>query len=265
MLETLVPLISGSRIILANESQQINPYEIKRLIIEQQVKVLQVTPSRLQQLLSDSISECLEDLTTILVGGEALSEQLLCRLKQQTKARIYNVYGPTETTVWSTIKDLTDSKDITIGVPIANTNAFIIDKFHNPLPIGIVGELCIGGDGLARGYIKNSILTEEKFIIAPFSNGERVYRTGDLAKWLPNGEIKYVGRTDHQVKLRGYRIETTEIESALLEYNGIMDAVCVLQDGENEKIVSFVLTLLRIVKSQLNKLETIYTNIYRTI
>lgn len=124
-----------------------------------------------------------------MIGGEAFPEALLKELKKRTGARIYNMYGPTETTVWSTVKDLTDSENINIGKPIANTGIYIVDKNNNLQPVGVAGELCIGGDGLARGYLNRPELTEEKFIQNPYEEGRRMYHIGDLAKWLPDGNI----------------------------------------------------------------------------
>jgi len=186
-----------------------------------------------------------------MIGGEAFPPSLLQVLKRVTNARIFNMYGPTETTVWSTVQDLTDCEVINIGKPIANTSIYIVDKFNNLQPIGVAGELCIAGDGMARGYLGRPELTKEKFTENPYSSGERMYKTGDSARWLQNGEIDCLGRLDSQVKIRGYRIELGEIESQLLKHSQIKDAVvvdktdssgnkylCAYIVGENELAIS---------------------------
>ena len=149
--------------------------------------------------------------------------------------RLWNLYGPTETTVWSSVHHVTTVEDdIPIGRPIANTSIYLLDKQLNPVPVGVQGELHIGGMGLARGYLKQSALTEEKFIHNPFSlvPGERLYKTGDLARYRPDGTLECSGRIDHQVKLRGYRIELGEIEATLVRYPGIREAVVVAREDE---------------------------------
>src|SRR5204863_7392813 len=131
---------------------------------------------------------------------------------------LWNMYGPTETTIWSTVcKVESEYGPISIGRPLANTQIYLLDESLNPVPPGVAGELYIGGDGLARGYLDRPELTAEKFIHHPYSSdpGARVYRTGDLARYLPSGELEFLGRVDHQVKIRGFRIELGEIEAAL--------------------------------------------------
>lgn len=162
----------------------------------------------------------LKTLKAIILGGEALPADLCQELRTYTTARIFNIYGPAETTVWSTNKKMGED-DITIGKPIANTQVYILDRHHQPLPVGVAGELCISGDGVGKGYLNRPELTAEKFIPNPFLPGKTMYCTGDLARWRDDGEIEYLGRIDTQVKIRGLRIELGEIESVMSSFDGV--------------------------------------------
>jgi tyrocidine synthetase-3 len=228
IVENVLPLTCGLKVIIANNEQQKTPELLSGLITKHGVNTLQMTPSHIKLLMNNESNwNSLSELKQILVGGEALTDSLLEQLQQRTKASIYNVYGPTETTVWSIAKDLTKEKEVTIGKPISNTKIYIVDPVHHLLPIGVTGELCIAGDGLARGYLHRPGLTAEKFVENPFVAGERMYKTGDLARWLPDGNIEYMGRKDHQVKIRGYRIELGEIEHQVLNHVAVKEAVVV--------------------------------------
>lgn len=235
VLETLLPLSKGMTVVIATEDQQKDPAGIEELIIKNAVDMLQATPSRMKLLFSmDGNQICLKGLREIMIGGEPFPGDLLSELQQLTTAKIYNLYGPTETTVWSAVKELTHENKITIGRPIANTRIYIVDPDYNLQPVGVVGELCIAGEGLARGYYNRKELTEEKFVANPFVPGERMYRTGDLAKWLPDGEIECLGRHDQQVKIRGFRIELSEIENKLTKHALIREAVVVVREERQE-------------------------------
>jgi aryl carrier-like protein len=165
----------------------------------------------------------------MLCGGEALSRELANQLLQGS-GELWNMYGPTETTIWSSCVQLSAGSDtITVGGPIANTQFHVLDSNDELVPMGVPGQLHIGGDGVARGYYKRDELTQEKFITNPVGSG-RLYRTGDLARWLPNGRLQVLGRIDHQVKLRGFRIELGEIESALLRKGQVAAASVILRD-----------------------------------
>ena len=228
VLETLLPVSRGMTVIIANEKQQKVPGEFIECVINNKVQMIQTTPSRMQLMMSDNrIDDCLDNLSEIMLGGESFPNALLDKLRSLTKAKIYNMYGPTETTVWSTVSDVTYSKKINLGKPIANTSIYILDKYKNLLPIGVAGDLYIGGIGLARGYYKNSHLTNERFIDNPFRVGEKIYKTGDIARWYPGGDIEYFGRSDFQIKIRGYRIELGEIENILLKHKDV-DEVAVM-------------------------------------
>jgi len=196
-------------------------------------------PSALAALPLEEIPE----LQTIIVAGEACSEELI---KQWATGRnFFNAYGPTETSVCATVEKWTDETlKVTIGRPIANTQVYILDCHLQPVPIGVPGELHIGGMGLARGYLNRPELTQEKFIPNPFSNypDSRLYKTGDLARYLPDGKIEYLGRIDNQVKIRGFRIELGEIE-ALLNQNEAVQSSCVIVREDNlgdKRLVAYV-------------------------
>lgn len=221
VLETLLPLQKGLKIVIANELEQTNVNLFNKLCIENDVNIIQTTPSRFQFLISNSSElNYLNNITDILVGGESFSKSLLESLKKLSSANIYNVYGPTETTVWSTVKNLTNSVDITIGKPIANTTCYILDKNKNMLPCFTPGDLYIGGDGVSKGYYNNTSLTNEKFIKNKYID-EIIYETGDLAYFTDNGELIHLGRNDFQVKVNGHRIELEEIENQILSLNNI--------------------------------------------
>lgn len=233
ILETLLPLTQGMIVVIAPNNYQKNPKLQSRLIQQCNIDIVQMTPSRLQLLeVYDNELLCLKNVKVILIGGEAVQPILLKKLQRFTHARIYNMYGPTETTIWSTISELTMSQSINIGRPIKNTCIYIMNDNHDICSEGVEGELCIGGDGLARGYMNKGELTREKFLnISSISEG-RIYRTGDLAKILPDGNIGFIGRIDRQVKIRGYRIELNEIELCLLKNEFIYEAAVIAKQDK---------------------------------
>lgn len=242
VLETLLPLTRGLKVVIADEREQREPEALSALIIQNDVDVLQSTPSRMQLLTAyEKAHAGLRHLKKILVGGEAFSDRLLKHLKKLSNARIYNMYGPTETTVWSTLEELTERDAITIGRPISNTGIYILSQSSQLQPIGVVGELCIGGDGLARGYWGQEELTREKFIHNAFTGSGKIYRTGDSARWLEDGRIECLGRMDHQVKIRGFRIELGEIENHLLKHPSIKEATVIDRDdpGGNKYLCAY--------------------------
>ena len=239
VLESILPLLNGLKIVLANESEQNIPKLLNRLCVKNNVKMIQTTPARMSLLLSDTDNlEYIQNMSIIMLGGEPFPYNLLKQLKILTNAKIYNMYGPTETTVWSSIKDLSESGSINIGNPIANTQMYILDKNHNILPIGVTGDLYIGGDGVSKGYLNKESLTAEKFIKNKYIENDIIYNTGDLARWLSNGEIDCIGRSDSQVKLRGLRIELGEIEEQILSFPGIENsAVCIKTDSSDRQFL----------------------------
>jgi len=200
--------------------------------------VLQATPGAWRILLDAGWSESTP--FKVLCGGEALPRDLADDLLVRSSS-VWNVYGPTETTIWSSATRVIAGKgSLRVGPPIANTQFYILDKRQQPLPIGVVGELCIGGDGLARGYWKRPELTAEKFLTNAFAPG-RIYRTGDLGRWHADGTVELLGRVDFQVKIRGYRIELGEIEAALAAHPQVREAIVLDQKtGTTARLLAFV-------------------------
>lgn len=225
VLETLLPLSKGLKVVIADEYQQKDPKLLAELITKNKINIMQTTPSRLKLLTEMKELDFLSVLDELIVGGEAFPSELFEVLCKSSNARIYNVYGPTETTVWSTIKELSGSEPINIGKPIANTQIYILNKDNSVQPIGVPGEMYIAGDGMARGYLKNPEQTNDRFIPNPYMPGKLMYKTGDMAKWLPNGEIEFLGRADYQVKIRGYRVELSEIEAQMAKHDLIKEVV----------------------------------------
>ncbi|MEC0172767.1 amino acid adenylation domain-containing protein [Paenibacillus graminis] len=239
VLEMLLPLTVGMEIVIAGEKEQVDPHLLSELISRHSVDMLQITPSRLQLILSQSDTKlCLQHLSEIMIGGEALPMHLLEALGKYTSAKIYNMYGPTETTVWSTVEEVTKARQITLGKPIINTQIYIVNQQGLLQPPGVAGELCISGLGLARGYMNNPDLTSSLFVPNPFYKGDkgssaRMYRTGDMARWKKDGSIEYIGRKNNQVKLRGYRIELEEIEAVMLGIPGITGCTVLIRQLPN--------------------------------
>jgi len=255
VLESILPLQKGLTVVLANEEEQTIPQLLNELCLKNNVTMIQTTPSKFSLLTSDENSlEFIKNMKTIMLGGEPFPNNLLQKIRELSSCKIYNMYGPTETTVWSSIKDLTNSKNITIGTPIANTTMYILDNNLNVVPIGMAGTLYIGGDGLSAGYLNREELTNEKFILNPH-NSEKIYNTGDLAKWTENGELICLGRSDFQVKIRGLRIELEEIEKAILSFKGIEKAVVsVNTDSLNRQVLcAYFTSKLRVSVSELKQ------------
>jgi enterobactin synthetase component F len=223
-LELYLPLMVGARVVMASNEALHNPRALARLIRHSGATHVQATPSLWRVLLSSS--ETRLNGVHALVGGEALSAELAARLKSMA-ARVTQFYGPTETTVWSTAFELEEVGTAAppIGRPILNTRLYVLDEDREPVVTGAIGELHIGGAGVAKGYLKRPELTAERFVADPFaSDGSRMYRTGDLVRWSDAGLLEFIGRADGQVKINGHRIELGEIESLLLEHPSIAEA-----------------------------------------
>ncbi len=210
---------------------------------------LQCTPSLAQVLLLDDTNrDAFAGLRCLMLGGEALPEVLAEKfLAMMPSGRLLNMYGPTETTVWSTTAHIRPNDPITIGSPIANTQVYLFDRLNQLAPPGALGELCIGGEGVVRGYHARPDLTADRFVMRDVMPGQppaRLYRTGDLARWLPNGALSFAGRLDHQLKVRGYRIELGEIENALLSHPDVEQAVVVAREDTpgDKRLIGYVST-----------------------
>ncbi len=238
-LELWCSLTSGLKFVLANEEEQKITQKLNQLCIKNNVNIIQTTPSRYMHILSDDNNlEFFNFITDILVGGEAFPQSLLTRFKEISDANIYNMYGPTETTIWSTVKDLTKSKTISVGTPIVNTLCYVLDHKRRLLPPYTPGELYIGGDGISKGYLNRKHLTDDRFVKSPFIKGTKIYNTGDLAYYNDTGEIIHLGRTDFQVKIRGYRVELGEIENRLIHFPEIINAV-VVPSSNNKYLICY--------------------------
>jgi non-ribosomal peptide synthetase component F len=218
-----VPLITGGKIAIASTEDSHDPARLQERIQESRCTVMQATPATWRALIQSGWKG--SPNLKILCGGEAmprdLAEGLLWRCGQ-----LWNMYGPTETTVWSTLQHVNPGGGpVSIGKPIANTQVYVLDKYRNLIPRGSVGELYIAGDGLARDYLHRDELTRERFVPSPFVRNALMYRTGDTARWLPDGTVECLGRIDGQVKIRGYRIELGEVETALRSVAGVRSVI----------------------------------------
>jgi SAM-dependent methyltransferase len=221
-------------------------YSLPAQIRRHQVSHLQCTPSLARMLAADpGTLDSLRSLRKLMLGGEALPVSLARQLQGVVSGQIHNMYGPTETTIWSTtypVRAVIGA--IPIGRPIANTQIYILDPHLQPVPVGIPGELYIGGTGVVRGYLNRQDLTAERFIANPFSDepGARLYKTGDLARYLPDGNLEFLGRLDHQAKMRGHRIELGEIETALGHHPAVRETVVLAREDEpgDQRLVAYV-------------------------
>lgn len=221
--EVGTPLVNGLTVVLADEAHVNNPNALAALAAETGADAFNATHSRLKQYLaSTAFSDFIGRCKVVLSGGEKYTEGLLPLLKRTTDARIINTYGPTETTVSSNMADLTHAERISVGRPLYNVWECIVDADGNELPAGMVGELLIGGPGVAEGYNNLPEKTDEAFISR---EGRRMYRSGDYARWTASGEVEILGRTDNQIKLRGLRIEIGEVEAALAAVPGVTNAI----------------------------------------
>lgn len=241
MLEIFLPLVTGARVVVAGNEAVGDGYCLIRQLTDSGVTHMQGTPATWRLLMEAGWTGGTS--LSVLCGGEALPGELADELIERGP-RIWNLYGPTETTIWSTMWPVeSNGGAVSIGRPIANTQVYLLDEKYQPSPVGVAGELYIGGAGLARGYVNRPDFTGERFIPNLFGEaGSRLYRAGDVARYRRDGNIDYVGRTDHQVKVRGYRIELGEIESVLAGHAGVRQcAVCVREDDRGDKrLVAYI-------------------------
>jgi amino acid adenylation domain-containing protein len=228
-LELFLPLITGAQVIVASRETAQDPRLLIKLLNESKATVMQATPATWRLLLEAGWTN--PSGLKMFCGGEALPRELANQLVQ--RGELWNMYGPTETTIWSATSRVEKGEGpVTIGPPISNTSFHVLDAKQQPVPIGVPGELYIGGDGVAKGYFKNAQLTAERFISDPFAktSGQRLYRTGDLVRYRPDGTLEFLGRLDNQVKIRGFRIELGEIESVLGRNPQIRECVVAAQE-----------------------------------
>ena len=243
VLELLLPLKTGGRVVIADRPTAQDPNRLSRAITVSRATVMQATPATWKMLLDAGWSG--SRFLKVLSGGDSLPADLADQLLHNC-GELWNMYGPTESTVWSSVQRILPGEfPLSIGRPIRNTQIYILDSHMQPMPVGVPGELYIGGHGLADGYVGRPGLTAEKFVPNPYAAtlGKRLYRTGDLARFLPGGRIELLGRLDTQVKLRGFRIELEEIETVLRTVAYIRDAVVMVHpDTQGPRLVAYVVT-----------------------
>ena len=244
ILEIFLPLITGAKLILVSKEQSMEGGFLLSQVKRSQVTIMQATPSTWRIMLDSGWDKKFDQLK-VLCGGEAFPKDLADQLLDRC-GELWNVYGPTETTIWSTCKQIkSDDPKVTIGRPIDNTTVYILDKNANLAAQGVIGELCIGGDGVSRGYLNRPELNEDRFISSSFNGQSKdlIYRTGDLARILNNGEIECLGRLDNQVKIRGYRIELGEIESIISQHPQIKASVVAVKgkDLMDSRLVAYAI------------------------
>ncbi|MEI8054865.1 MAG: amino acid adenylation domain-containing protein [bacterium] len=244
--EVWAPLLNGAKLVIPDSKIDLfgDTSLFRKTVKKNKITTMFLTKTLFDQLYV-SCESAFSGIEYLLTGGEAINKKLISKLINSNyfPTNVIHVYGPTENTTFSTALNITKNvftsmDTIPIGVPLTNRKAYILDKNLNPLPIGVVGELYISGDGIARGYLNRPDLTAEKFIANPFQTEEeklqnkngRLYKTGDLVRWLPDGNLEYIGRSDFQVKIRGYRIELGDIESKLLNYPDIKQAVVIAKE-----------------------------------
>lgn len=259
-LELFLPLLTGAEIILTDSKTAKNGQELLKLITAAKVSLMQATPATFRLLLDAGWKKQLP--LRVFCCGEALQPDLAQKLLPLC-AGLWNMYGPTETTIYSTGKQILDNELITIGFPIDRTQVYILDETYNEVAKGEIGEIFIAGDGVARGYLNQPELTAARFPDNPFEVawGKKMYRTGDLGRLLRNGEIEYLGRADHQVKIRGHRVELGEIEAVLSKQDKIRQSVVIVREDQpgNQQLIAYV-----IAPDVRKKLEQQWISIWKT-
>ncbi len=249
--QQIIQLIYGHSLNIVPEKVRFDSHAMLSHLRQQKIDVLDCTPSQLRLLISVGLLESDNHPQSVLVGGEAIDESMWATLAKAENINFYNVYGPTECTVDSTICLITANLKPVIGRPIAKVETYILDEYLQPVPVGVPGELHIGGAGLARGYLNHPELTNEKFIPHPFhqETESRLYKTGDLGRYLPDGNIEYLGRIDNQVKIRGFRIELGEIETVLSQHSAVKTAVVIAREDETnqKRLVAYIIPQIEII------------------
>ncbi|MFD5432637.1 amino acid adenylation domain-containing protein [Kitasatospora sp. NPDC127067] len=237
-LESLLWMFAGHELHLIGDELRRDPAALVRYVRAEGIGAMDVTPSYAEQLLAEGLLEGAAPAVLVL-GGEAVGQQLWTSLRAAPGTTAYNLYGPTEATVYALGRPLGGAERPGLGGPVAGVRAYLLDEYLNPVPPGVPGELYLAGPGLARGYLGRPGLTAERFVACPFEPGVRMYRTGDLARRTRDGELEYLGRTDHQVKIRGFRIELGEIEHVLTLHPRV-GAAAVLPAADGLRLVAYV-------------------------
>lgn len=241
-LEIFLPLCQGSCLVLAKDQMVLDGYAVKHLIENEKISCMQATPSVWQVLMNTDWQA--QPGFKAITGGEKLSRKLADEIKDRGCILI-NAYGPTETTIWSTYSLINYDDDIPpIGQPIRNTQMYILDEYLNPVPIGVKGEIYIGGDGVSTGYLNNEILTKSKFVPNIFntSKNELLFKTGDIGRWRLDGQIEFLTRNDRQVKLRGFRIELGEIQECINNIDTVVNSAVLIKEknGEEKHLAAYI-------------------------
>lgn len=255
--ELTMPLMTGCKLVIAVPEGHSDPDYLQQVIEANQVDVIHFVPSMLGVFLELADKNKIGSIKHVVCSGEALPSSMVTRFKQILPGiHIHNLYGPTEAAIDVTAIDLTTTDTqkhaVSIGKPVANTKLYIVDELNNPQPIGLTGELLIGGVQVSRGYLNKPELTREKFIEDIFTGCGYLYKTGDLVRWLPDGNIEFLGRKDNQVKIRGYRIELGEIENCLEQLADIKQAAVLLTEkGGNKRLLAYVVTDNKGVKKEI--------------
>jgi amino acid adenylation domain-containing protein/non-ribosomal peptide synthase protein (TIGR01720 family) len=242
VLEIFYPLLAGARLVMVPPTEYFDSASLMDFLIENKITAIDLVPSMLHALVQDQRFSSLATLRQITCGGDVLSRELQAQAVSATTARLANLYGPTEATISSTFWNCPDGESrppVSIGRPISNTGVYILDRNNEPVPVGVAGEICIGGIGLARGYLDEPALTARKFVPNCFSHvpGERLYRTGDLGCYREDGNVDYLGRVDDQVKVRGFRVEPGEIEAVLRAHPAVREAAVLAHE---QQLVAYV-------------------------
>jgi amino acid adenylation domain-containing protein len=251
--ELFWPLITGASLVMAAPRHHGDPAYLVELMSKERVTVCHFVPPMLSAFLDDPEAGMLEHLRLIVCSGEALPPEVAQRCLNTMNAQLENLYGPTEASIdvtsW-TCRTGSESLRVPIGRPIANTRAYVLNSTLAPTPVAAVGELYLGGDGLARGYLGRAGLTAERFVADPYGPpGARLYRTGDRARWLPDGSLEFLGRFDHQVKLRGFRIEPGEIEAVLLGHPSVTQSLVMIREDRtgDRRLVAYVVVTAQVL------------------
>ena len=247
--ELFTALLKGASVVIARPGGERDAAYMARKVVEEGITVLHFVPSMLTVFLEEPALAEITSVRWVVCGGEAMPIQMMERFHERLSAPLMNFYGPTETSIGNTIWLCDPTRVhavVPIGQPIANTQTYVLDPEGIPTPIGVPGELYLGGDGVARGYLNRPDLTAEKFVPDPYGGqpGARLYRTGDLVRYLPDGDLEFLGRTDHQVKIRGFRIELEEIEAVLGECSGVRESIVMVREDVpgDKRLVAYLIT-----------------------